>query len=197
MRHRMRAGSAGFRRSMCVAAIIVYSLMPRLALAQASVESWTGLNTARLQTVYVREGSGADTKGQLLSLSPDSLLLIVNGHERRIARMDVVSLETRDSLKNGAWTGAIVGVVFGGIAAGLSDCPGEEASGSCAAFRALSFASGVGVYAALGTGIDALIRGRSKIYVSPSMTRAGGGSLLAASSTAQRPRALMRLAVSW
>src|SRR5688572_25719736 len=41
----------------------------------------------------------------------------------------------RDSLKNGAIIGGAIGFALGLVAAGIADCPGDDASGSCPAAR--------------------------------------------------------------
>lgn len=141
-------------------------------------------------TVYVRDRSGAESKGRLLELSSDSLVLLVNGDERRVALGDISRVEKRDSLKNGFLIGAVVGVAMGLLSAGISDCPGDDPGGSCPVARAALALIGPPVYGALGAGIDALIPGRTALYTAP----AGGTSR--GTSGAPRP-ARVALRVTW
>lgn len=162
---------------------------PRDVVAQTTLDQWPGLVTRRLQTVYVRDSSGVETRGRLIGLTPEAVLVLVEGSERRFERADVRKLQTRDSLKNGAWIGVALGVVFGATAAGISDCQ-TVAGGSCAGWRAANLVAAVGVYTALGTAVDAAIRGRSTLYDVPTSAdrshRGGGGR-----------RALLSVRTSW
>jgi hypothetical protein len=164
---------------------------PATAAGQSTTDRWQGLAPSGLQTVYVRDRLGVETPGRLLGLNPDSLLLLVNGVERRFDIADVARVQKRDSLRNGTIIGAIVGVGMGLVAAGLSDCPGEHPGGNCAGFRAAGVAVSTGVYAGLGAGIDALVRGRTTIYAASQATPAG------AMSEPGLARPTLRLALSW
>ena len=95
-------------------------------------------------------------------------MLLVDGAERRVEAPHVRRIDKRgDSLKNGAWIGAVVGAAFGALGAGLSDCSRRHSGGGCAGERAALFLISTGTYAACGTAIDALIVGRTRIYVAP------------------------------
>ena len=134
----------------------------------ASIMSWPGLATAESSTVYVLDDTGAETSGTLLRLNPDWLVLRVGDTERRFDAARVRRIEKRgDSLRNGAVIGAIVGAAVGVLAAGISDCPGDDPGGSCPGFRAAGFLLSTGAYAAIGTGIDALVVGRTTLYEAP------------------------------
>ncbi len=158
-------------RRLMLSAILVTVADHSVARAQSVVDYWPGLASSQLQTVYVLDRSSAETTGKLLELRPDSLLLLVDGVERRIDLNDVTRIQKRDSLKNGALIGAAMGVAMGLLAAGISDCPGEDPGGSCAGFRGAAVIASTGVYAGLGLGVDALIRGRSTLYEAPTLTR--------------------------
>jgi hypothetical protein len=146
------------------AMLVVFATAPTIALGQSTSERWPGLASSQLQTVYVLDRSGVETTGKLLGLSPDSLVLLVADSERRFDRADVARIQKRDSLKNGTLIGAAVGVAMGLVAAGISDCPGTHPGGACPGFRAATVVASTGVYAALGVGVDALIRGRTTLY---------------------------------
>jgi hypothetical protein len=150
-----------------VVVVLVALLAPASGLAQTAADTWTGLDTFRLQTLYVRVRSGQEVSGKLLVLDPDRLLLLTSGGEQSLPRAEVSRIQTRDSLKNGALVGAVAGVAMGLVTGGIADCPGRHPGGACAGIRVSLTAVSVGVHAAIGTGIDALIRGRSTIYRAP------------------------------
>ena len=143
-------------------------LLPvRMAAAQPG-EQFPGLKASGLETVYVRDSSGAEVKGKLLQLGPDSVLLLENGVEHRFAIDEVERIQKRDSLRNGTIIGAVIGGAMGVLAAGFADCPSSQGHArECDAFRATTVALSIGVYAGLGTGIDALIPGRTTLYRKP------------------------------
>jgi hypothetical protein len=151
----------------CIA-ILAATLVPGAVSAQGTVQSWPGLATAELSTVYVLDDTGVEASGRLLRLDPDSLVLLVGDTERRFDAARVRRIEKRgDSLRNGARIGAIVGAAMGLIAAGISDCPGNDPGGSCPGTRAAGVLLSTGAYAAIGTGIDALVVGRTTLYEAP------------------------------
>lgn len=173
--------------------VVIFALWPltaRDALAQTTVDQWPGLAIARLPTVYVHDASGHETRGGLVGLTEQALFLVVEGEERRFDRTDVARLETRDSLKNGAWMGAVLGTVFGLVSAGISDCPIGSPGGGCGGLRATLFVTSVGVYTAIGTAVDAAIGGRSTLYEAPTTP----GASRAVSSG---PRPMLRLRATW
>jgi hypothetical protein len=117
-------------------------------------------------------------------------MLLVDGAGRRFAISDVARIQKRDSLKNGTLIGAAVGAIMGLIAAGISDCPGDP-GGTCGGLRVATFATSMGVYTALGAGIDALIRGRTTIYAAPAAT------LTHAPAPISPPRIAFHVGLSW
>jgi hypothetical protein len=80
---------------------------------------------------------------------------------------------------------------MGLVAAGITDCPGEDRGGSCGGFRVVAFATSLGTYTAIGVGIDALIRGRTTLYAAETSPPSR--------SSANRPsaRLAVRVGVSW
>ncbi len=176
---------------LLVACLTLSELVPRPASAQTA-QQLSGLRSSNLQTVYVLDRSGAETSGKLLGLNPESIVLLVDGAERRFDMANVARIQKRDSLKNGALIGAVVGLAMGFVTAGISDCPGYEPGGSCSGFRAVTFATSVGMYAAMGTGIDALVRGRSTIYAAPSVARTRSLQF-----DSPDPRAALKVGFSW
>ena len=149
-------------RIMALAALL---FTPAVAQAQDALGGWRGLEPSSLDTLFVTDDVGRQTEGKLLRLDADSLVMLVNGVEQRFDKSRVVRIEKRgDSLKNGAWIGAALGVLFGSIAAGISDCPGDDPGGSCAGTRVTAFAVSMGIYTAIGTAIDAMIVGRTRVF---------------------------------
>ena len=177
-------------------ALLIATLVPSALCAQDTAASWPGLASSGLSTVYVLDDTGVETSGKFLRLNPDALVLLVNGAERRFEAARVRRIQQRgDSLRNGALIGAIVGVAIGIVTAGISDCPGSNAGGSCPGSRATLFVVSTGVYAAIGTGIDALIPGRTTLYEAPPVppSPARQGSVL----PAHRGRAAVNLSFRW
>lgn len=153
----------------CIA-ILTVALAPSVVCAQETGPSWPGLEmeTVGLSTVYVLDDTGIETSGKFLRLDPDSIVLLVGDVEHRFDAARVRRIDKRgDSLRNGAFIGAIVGAAVGVIAAGISDCPGNDPGGSCPGTRAAGFLLSTGAYAAIGTGIDALVVGRTTLYEAP------------------------------
>ena len=148
--------------------MLVVSLVPAAVSGQDAESTWPVLAPPAGSTVYVRDSSGVETSGGLLRLNPDSVVLLVGGTERRFEAARVTRIQKRgDSLRNGALIGAVVGVAIGAFVAGIADCPGTRTGGGCPGNRAAAFVISTGTYAAIGTGIDALIRGRTTLYESP------------------------------
>jgi len=134
---------------------------------QPSVSLWDGIRTDKLTTVFVRNKDGLNTTGKFLAFSPDALVLVVNGEERRIERASILRVQTRDSLKNGAIIGAVTGLVLGSLTAGIADCTSSSGANGCPGLRLSFLAFSVATYTGLGAGIDALIPGRTTIYGAP------------------------------
>jgi hypothetical protein len=150
-------------------ALLAATLAPNVVCAQGTPQSWPGLDTAGLSTVYVLDDRGIEISGKLLCLSPDSLVLLVGATEQRVDAAHVRRIEKRgDSLRNGALIGALVGAAMGLIVARISDCPGDDPGGSCPGTRAAAVVGSTGGYAAIGIGIDALVVGRTTLYEAPS-----------------------------
>ena len=171
-------------------------LLPSGGFAQDTVRSWPGLDASALSTVYVVDETGAETIGALLRLNPDSLVLLVDGVERRFDATRVRRLDKRgDSLRNGALIGAVVGIVMGLVSAGISDCPGDDPGGRCLGTRAAIAVVSAGVYAGIGTGVDALVRGRTTLYVAPAAPTSAARSRVG--TRPHRRRAAVNLGFAW
>jgi hypothetical protein len=156
-------------------AVLAVTLVPSVVCAQETTKGWPGLDSSRLQTVFVLDDTGRETQGKLLRLDADSLVILASGIERRFDAVSVRRIEKRDGLKNGAIIGTVFGALTGILTAGMSDCPGEDPGGPCpAAHTALALIS-VGTWAAVGTGIDALIPGRTTLYEAPAARPSAAG----------------------
>lgn len=164
---------------------------PAATFAQSASAVWPGLERSALQTVYLRDQSGAETSGKLLRLSPEAVVLLVDGSERPFAMADVSRIQKRgDSLRNGALIGGALGLGIGILMGGIADCPGANASGPCPAFHAVLVPVAALTYAALGAGVDALVQGRTTIYAAP--TDRSARMPLGTGRTS-----LLRIGVSW
>jgi hypothetical protein len=153
------------RSALRISVLAALLFMPATARAQQTLGGWRGLETRSLETIYVTDDSGQRTEGKLLRLDTDALVLLVNGTEQRFEAARVQRIDKRgDSLRNGALIGAGLGVVFGSISAGISDCPGDDPGGGCPGFRVGAFAGALGIYTALGTAVDAMIVGRTRVF---------------------------------
>jgi hypothetical protein len=68
-----------------------------------------------------------------------------------------------------------VGAGMGLLAAGLADCP-DNPSGSCPGFRTSGALTSVAIYTALGVALDAMVTGRTTLYVAPVQSRRSDGA---------------------
>jgi hypothetical protein len=128
---------------------------------------------AGAQTVYVTDVSGKETKGRLVSWTDSGIVLQTGKITKSFAQGEAVRVDLKgDSLKNGALIGAGVGAVVGGLVGGLGgDCE------SCGGDRVAAVLVSLGVYAAIGTALDALISGRTPLWRAQASAHAGGSGL--------------------
>lgn len=124
-------------------------------------------------SLTVTDTGGSRAQGRLVQLDASTIVLELSDKQRRQFDGPMVQTVERrggDSLKNGALIGLISGGalgVWGGIqdAHYYEDAFGAGYTGPSAAREALGFGLLMGgLGAAVGTGIDALIRGRHVIY---------------------------------
>jgi len=152
-------------KTIRIAALAALLFTPAVARAQEAFGGWRGLEPSSLDTVFVTDDVGRQTEGKLLRLDVDSLVMLVNGMERRFDKDRVMRIEKRgDSLKNGALIGATVGALLGWLAAGMGDCSGDDPGGPCTGSKVAVFAVSMGLYTAVGIGIDAMIVGRTRVF---------------------------------
>jgi hypothetical protein len=115
-------------------------------------------NRSTISPVFVSTVNGAELRGQLLRLGPDTLSLLDEGTVRDVRLADVARIESRgDSVKNGAIIGA---AILGGWCALI--CPqGLDGYGRQFGY-VLAVNTALG--AAIGAGIDGMHVGRTTIY---------------------------------
>ena len=150
--------------------LVVFSLATAAAPASAQSADFSGVQPKGLPTVYVMDHQGQETKGKILSWTNSAVVLRVDdGSTRTFKAGEAVRIDLRgDSLKNGALTGAGLGLAIGlMMSVGCSEC----GSG----FTVPMTLATAGIYAAIGTGIDALITGRTPFWNAGSSQGTGGG----------------------
>ena len=136
------------------------------ATAQTVTSDWAAVPKAN-RVVYVTTDTGAEASGRLLRIDADSLTIRDRDQERTFQREHVIFVDRRgDSLRNGAIVGAITGAGLGALSGVMSDCGGLlEAPRDCTAGeRARVLAIMTGFSTGVGIGIDALVRGRTRMY---------------------------------
>ena len=120
----------------------------------------SGLDQKALSTVTVFDERGVRTKGRLLHIDSQSVVVLVDGQERRFALEHVEKVEKRgDSLKNGVIIGALAGGGMGAAVGGMQPCSSpDEPYAACGAGTYLAAAATLSaVFAGIGAGIDAMI----------------------------------------
>jgi hypothetical protein len=114
-------------------------------------------------TVWITDSRGREEKTRIVDVSSDNVTTSTGENVRRLRATDVSQVEVRhsDSLLNGALIGAGVAV-----ATGLVMCRMMEPWENCRDDVGPMLKIGA-VGAAIGIGVDALIRGRKTIYPAP------------------------------
>jgi hypothetical protein len=151
--------------------ILTALLLPGPAHAQDPGQGSNGLHRAALSTVFVLDDRGVETRGQLLRLDRDAIVVLVNGSERRFETARVTRVSRRgDSLKNGAMIGLAVGLAQALVVTATQECRASCDRG----LRAAMLMSNAAVSAAIGTALDAAISGRTLLYQAPASRQAIG-----------------------
>jgi hypothetical protein len=118
--------------------------------------------------VFVIDDAGIETAGRIVTLSASALVIDVNGVERRLDQERVRQVQ-RDG--DALWNGLLTGTAIGALGMLLADPTYEPCAGdpgrSCADSQIGQRAAAVGIMAATGAGIDALIHGRHQVYLAP------------------------------
>ena len=111
--------------------------------------------------ISVTNDAGEEVAGRILSLSSSQLVLSSAGARRSFQANEAIRIRQRrgDSLSNGIWIGAGVGV--GLVALAVAADQSSELSGPVVIFAGVLY--GV-MGAGIGAGVDALIRSRQTIF---------------------------------
>lgn len=132
-----------------VAAVWLY--LPAQASAQLPLDRVKlGMN------VSVVDEAGQEIEGRVDSVSDDVLRLRRRGRIQEVALPAIVRIEKPDSLRNGAWTGAIIGGTGGLVM--------TVANNATLGVMLWATAANAAVYAGIGTAIDGIVRGRRTLY---------------------------------
>lgn len=119
-------------------------------------------------TVYVIDDTGSETKGRVAAVSASEVTLEVENARRSIPAASVRQVQRYgDSL----WNGTLIGLAVGASAMIMTDpkyvpCKGAPQA-RCEDYQVGQRVALIGAWAALGAGIDALVRGRSQVYLAP------------------------------
>jgi hypothetical protein len=150
--------------------LLLLCLVPGTAFAQTLASSQFPTDHP---LVYVVDFAGQETAGLLERADTSSVTIRTLDAEKSFALPDVYEVYRRG---DSVWSGTVIGAVSGGVVGALllADAPcGALLTPRPCTFREtvgiLGFTSGIG--AGIGLGIDALIRGRTRIY--PFVSRRG------------------------
>ena len=150
--------------------LLLLVFVPAAGSAQEPAAVPQGLKTDAFPTAYVLDDRGVETQGKLLRLDAKSVVLLIDGMQREFELSAVSRVSQRgDSLKNGAITGAVVGVVLGLLSAAVVECRDDDGGyGGCPGMGRVGIVLfSTAFYTAVGTGIDAAIPGRRVLYQAP------------------------------
>ena len=160
-------------RGTAVLAVVLWCAI--LGARQAAAQEATSFEQLQVlakpgDTVVVIDKGGQSTKGKIRSISRESLQLASGGNIREFLQRETAEIKKRkaDSLLNGAIIGGAVSGAVGAFGVVAVCNEGECGGGEIAAVVTIY----VGIGAAIGVGIDALIQPRRTIYRSPGQTTA-------------------------
>ena len=149
-----------------------YALVLLVGVGGAPVAAQGVASTFDQLSVLVKSGdaislvdsTGRETKGRIDKLSAASLTLVTGSGSRELRETDVAMIRQRrsDPLMNGAIIGALVG---SGLALTIVATLLEHGDSTRGAAIGTAIYAGLG--AAVGTSVDALIRGQRVIYRKP------------------------------
>ena len=121
----------------------------------------------RGDSATVRNSAGTAFRGRVLDLSPDEIVLRIDGQRRRFAEADVREVSIKgDSLRDGTLIGAGTGALVGALI--FKNFSGENRAGDALGGALLVGALGAG----LGLATDALLRGDTVVYRRGAVTMA-------------------------
>lgn len=166
--------------------------MPPAAVAQTPSSTsgyWVASAPKPGTRIEVIDRAGAPTKGRLLDVSPDAVLLVSDGTTRELPLAET-SLIRRDGdpvWDGAAWGGGLLGLMLLGYNGDCDDCY----SGAHLAGARLFFA---GIGAGVGALIDAAIRDRRVLYQGADQS---GRRTLRLAPVVGPKTAAIRLAMRW
>ena len=136
---------------------------------------WT--RTTSGNVVYVTDLRGGQVTGVFQYASAQSITLFVDGQLREIAEADIRQLARQgDSVWNGAGIGMAVGGVLGAVSGG---CTQSQRQGCGSGVRVGAGIVSAAFYGLVGAGVDALVKGRTTVFVRKSGTDVHIAPLLA------------------
>jgi len=154
------------RTSACLVLSVAWLLVSSPVLAQTAGSTFGDL-VRKQATIFVVDANGSEFAGRLLRVEPSSLTIATSEGEHTFAPERIIEIFRRgDSVASGAKIGAVIGAILGGLALKDSGCgPLLAPYTSCSAREytgTMAITGGIG--AGIGIGIDALVRGRTRIY---------------------------------
>jgi len=174
-------------RFVCAASISTVLFVSSTSFAQGAGDEIRG-HVKDGQKVSVTDEQGREFKGRA-ALGPDLLTIASGSVKNDVPYQQIVRIDRKDGLKNGALIGLAVGAALGvGLVQDGSDCDpvvigcGDPGAGNYVAAGLVL----AGLGSAIGVGIDALIggdrtvyrRGDTRVRVVPSVSRGGATAAL-------------------
>ena len=146
-------------------AVLLMAVSVSAVSAQTPAQPQPDLQSALVpgRTVWITDTTGREGKMQVVSVSDDAVTLTANGSMRRLGLAEVRRVRARQS--DSVLEGALIGA-GAAIASGYLLCRAMESGDVCRNDAGPLFRMGA-VGAAIGIGVDALIRGRKTIYQAP------------------------------
>ena len=145
-------------------ALVLLGSSPRLVTAQEPVRDFSQLNT-RLKpgdTIWVTDAQGREIKGKIRELTPSALTLDGDGaRPYRAGDLRLIQQQARDSNKNGALWGLLIGAGGGALVGFGTVYAVEEYPSSDDYFTWVLLFTGIGAGAGSGLGalVDSMVHG--------------------------------------
>jgi hypothetical protein len=171
-----RLGRLGY---LLAFALPLVGLLPADAGAQGVATDFDGLHGRVLlgENVKVTSRDGVSIRGRLLRLTKDDLTIRLDGQERTVPALEIAEVKARRSgpLWNGAVIGAASVAIPFAILSAKYDCENCAVGGLV----------WTGIGAAIGVGIDALVKGDITVMKAPA---AGAKTRVSVAPVVQRER---------
>jgi hypothetical protein len=143
-------------QSLSIVSFLLFFVSAAGAAAAQTAPASTLDALARGLDITVIDDGGRRFDGEVVDVSADAVRIKWRGVVESVAMSDVVRIEKRDGLANGALAGLTIGTALG-VGAAVS-------VGADAGFTVAAIASNALLYTAIGAGIDAMINGRRTLY---------------------------------